>query len=78
MIGAFAHANPTQFNRADGEGYAFVADTILALDPNNPQVASRLATSFRSWRALESGRHVKAQKLRCSALQQRRRSLSAM
>ena len=29
--------NPTQFNRADGAGYDFVADTVLALDPKNPQ-----------------------------------------
>ena len=34
--------NQTQFNRADGAGYEFVADTVLALDPKNPQVAARL------------------------------------
>jgi aminopeptidase N len=61
LIGAFAHGNATQFNRADGAGYAFIADAVLTLDPKNPQVASRLATSFRSWRALESGRREQAQ-----------------
>jgi aminopeptidase N len=61
LIGAFAQGNQTQFNRADGAGYEFVADRILALDPNNPQVASRMATSFKSWRALESGRRARAQ-----------------
>jgi aminopeptidase N len=60
LIGAFA-ANPTQFNRADGAGYDFVADKLLALDPKNPQVAARLATAFRSWRMLEPGRQAKAQ-----------------
>ena len=35
-------AIPTQFNRADGAGYEFVADAVLALDGKNPQVASRL------------------------------------
>jgi aminopeptidase N len=60
LIGAFAQANPTQFNRADGAGYDFVADTILALDPNNPQLAARMATAFRTWRTLESGRQAKA------------------
>jgi aminopeptidase N len=60
LIGAFA-ANTTQFNRADGAGYAFIADNVLALDPNNPQLAARLATAFRTWRTLEVGRHVKAQ-----------------
>jgi len=61
LIGAFAQANPTQFNRADGAGYNFVADTVLALDRKNPQVAARLATAFRSWRTLESGRRAKAE-----------------
>ena len=60
LIGAFA-ANPTQFNRADGAGYDFVADNVLALDPKNPQLAARLATAFRTWRTLEAGRRAKAQ-----------------
>jgi aminopeptidase N len=61
LIGAFAQGNPTQFNRADGAGYEFVADTILALDPKNPQLAARMATAFRTWRTLEAGRQAKAQ-----------------
>ena len=51
----------TQFNRADGAGYDFVADTVLALDPKNPQLAARLATAFRTWRTLEAGRRAKAE-----------------
>jgi aminopeptidase N len=61
LIGAFAQGNPTQFNRADGAGYGFVADNVLALDGKNPQLAARLATAFRSWRILEEGRRAKAQ-----------------
>ena len=61
LIGSFAHGNQTQFNRPDGAGYEFVADRILALDPNNPQVASRMTTAFKSWRALEPGRRALAQ-----------------
>ena len=61
LIGVFAQANPTQFNRADGAGYDFVADTILTLDPKNPQLAARMATAFRSWRTLEEGRRRKAE-----------------
>jgi aminopeptidase N len=61
LIGAFANANQTQFNRADGAGYNFVAETVLALDGKNPQVASRLATAFRSWRALEPARRDRAE-----------------
>lgn len=52
LIGGFA-ANLTQFNRLDGAGYAFIADMVVALDRTNPQVASRLLGSFKSWRMLE-------------------------
>jgi aminopeptidase N len=61
LIGSFAQANPSQFNRADGQGYEFIADTILALDPKNPQVAARLTTAFRTWRGLNIERQHKAQ-----------------
>jgi aminopeptidase N len=61
LIGSFAQANHTQFNRSDGAGYAFVADFVLALDPKNPQVAARLMGAFRSWRALEAQRRDKAE-----------------
>ncbi len=60
LIGSFAHANPVNFNRPDGAGYAFVADRILEIDAFNPQSASRLAQAFRSWRMLEPGRRRKA------------------
>ncbi|MCA0420953.1 MAG: aminopeptidase N C-terminal domain-containing protein, partial [Proteobacteria bacterium] len=60
LIGGFA-ANLTQFNRADGAGYAFVAEIVVALDKTNPQVASRLLGSFKSWRMLEPGRKRLAQ-----------------
>ncbi|HZD92308.1 MAG TPA: aminopeptidase N C-terminal domain-containing protein, partial [Pseudolabrys sp.] len=61
LIGAFAQGNPTQFNRADGQGYDFVADAVLALDPKNPQLSARMSTAFRNWRTLEAGRQAKAQ-----------------
>ena len=56
LIGTFAFANPTGFNRADGEGYKFLAEQILAIDPRNPQLAARILTSMRSWRSLEPQR----------------------
>ena len=65
LIGGFAQTNQTQFNRTDGAGYEFIADTVLALDPKNPQVAARMTTAFRSWRALEPVRRARAE----SALQ---------
>ncbi len=61
LIGAFAQVNHTQFNRSDGAGYDFVADFVLALDPKNPQVAARLIGAFRSWRALEATRRMRAE-----------------
>ena len=61
LIGSFAQVNHTQFNRADGAGFDFVADFVLALDPKNPQVAARLMGAFRSWRALEAGRRARAE-----------------
>ncbi|BCJ90304.1 aminopeptidase N [Terrihabitans soli] len=61
LIGAFAASNPTQFNRADGAGFDFLADIVIDLDPKNPQVAARLLGAFRSWRALEPGRRGRAE-----------------
>ena len=61
LIGAFAHSNQTQFNRADGGGYRFLADTVIALDGRNPQVAARLIGAFKSWRALEAVRRAHAE-----------------
>jgi aminopeptidase N len=60
LIGVFAQGNPTQFNRADGEGYDFVIENVLALDEKNPQVAARLLSAFKSWRALELQRQTLA------------------
>ncbi|MFL5097736.1 MAG: aminopeptidase N [Xanthobacteraceae bacterium] len=61
LIGAFAQANQSQFNRIDGAGYDFVANTVLALDQKNPQVAARLLAAFKSWRALEATRRARAE-----------------
>ncbi|HEX3710020.1 MAG TPA: aminopeptidase N [Pseudolabrys sp.] len=61
LIGAFAQANPTQFNKADGSGYDFVAECILEIDGKNPQVAARLATAFRSWRTMDAPRRKAAE-----------------
>ena len=61
LVGAFGSGNPTQFNRADGRGYAFVADVAGRLNATNPQVAARLLGAFRTWRALEPVRRAKAE-----------------
>jgi aminopeptidase N len=61
LVGMFAAANQTQFNRADGLGYDFLVDNVLALDARNPQVAARLLAALRSWRVLEPNRRAFAQ-----------------
>jgi aminopeptidase N len=58
LIGAFAAANPTGFHRADGAGYAFIADRVLELDRQNPQIAARLLSAFRQWRRYDKGRQA--------------------
>jgi len=42
LIGSFAMRNPAVFHAADGSGYAFVADQVLALDRINAQIAARI------------------------------------
>ncbi len=49
LIGGFTSGNPAAFHAADGSGYEIVANVIIFVNALNPQVASRLATSFRSW-----------------------------
>jgi len=61
LISAFAMANQKEFNRADGAGYDFVTETVLALDPKNPQLAARLLSALKSWRVLEPTRRALAQ-----------------
>ncbi|MBV2142668.1 aminopeptidase N [Falsochrobactrum sp. TDYN1] len=70
LIGSFCAANPTGFNRSDGTAYTFFADTLLAIDPENPQLSARLLTSLRSWRSLEEGRreHARVALARISAV----------
>ncbi|HEX2824878.1 MAG TPA: aminopeptidase N [Burkholderiales bacterium] len=59
LIGAFT-ANHVRFNAADGSGYDFIADQVIALDPLNPQIASRIARAFDRWKKLDAGRQAKA------------------
>jgi aminopeptidase N len=61
LFGACAMANQTQLNRPDGAGYDLLVDTVIALDPKNPQVAARLLTALKSWRVLESRRRTLAE-----------------
>jgi aminopeptidase N len=55
LAGTFA-GNQWAFHLADGRGYAFLADMIIAADKLNPQVAARLTPPFGRWRRFEPQR----------------------
>jgi aminopeptidase N len=55
LAGMFG-GNHWAFHRADGRGYQFLADMIVAADKLNPQVAARLVPAFGRWRRFEPKR----------------------
>ena len=62
VIGSFCNGNHVRFHAADGSGYAFAADQVIALDALNPQVAARLARAFDRWRKFDPTRQEHARK----------------
>jgi aminopeptidase N len=52
LIFSYCNANPGAFHRADGAGYTFWRDHVLAINAFNPQVAARLARALDRWRQL--------------------------
>jgi len=59
LIRAFA-ANHVRFHAADGAGYAFLADQVIALNALNPQVAARMTRGFDRWRKFDETRKDRA------------------
>ena len=55
LAGTFG-ANHWAFHSADGRGYAFLADMIIAADKLNPQIAARLVPPFGRWKRFEPRR----------------------
>jgi aminopeptidase N len=55
LIGAFG-ANQRAFNTADGSGYRFLADQLIALDRLNPQTAAKLLPPLGRWRRFDAER----------------------
>jgi len=53
LVGAFISGNLRQFHAADGAGYRFLADQVLALDGLNPQVAARMVNPLGRWQRYE-------------------------
>jgi aminopeptidase N len=60
LLHAFALDNPLHFHAADGSGYRWIAEQLVALDRLNPQVASRLARAVDRWRKYDAGRQAHA------------------
>ena len=60
LIRAFVAANHVRFHAAEGGGYAFAAEQVVAIDKLNPQVAARVARCFDRWRKFDAGRQAHA------------------
>src|SRR5690349_8757062 len=59
LVRSFA-ANHVNFHAADGSGYDFLADQVIAINGFNPQVAARMARGFDRWRRFDAERQAKA------------------
>ena len=57
LVSSFA-VNQVCFHTADGAGYRFLADTIIRLDPDNPQIAARMVSPLGQWRRFDAARQV--------------------
>jgi aminopeptidase N len=56
LVGAFCSGNQVRFHDPSGAGYCFLAETVIALDPTNGQVAARIVDPLGTWRRHDSGR----------------------
>jgi aminopeptidase N len=55
LVSSFA-GNQVRFHTGSGVGYRLYADTIIQLDPTNPQVAARMVSPLGQWRRFDAGR----------------------
>ncbi len=58
LIGGFCMRNAINFHDRSGEGYAFLADQIIILDGQNPQIAARLLTPLTKWKRYDDKRQA--------------------
>jgi len=57
LIASFCN-NAINFHANDGEGYRFLADKIIQLNTQNPQIASRLLTQLTKWKKYPEARQL--------------------
>jgi aminopeptidase N len=50
LIGAFCSGNHVRFHDSSGEGYRFLTEQLMAIDPTNAQIAARMVGPFINWR----------------------------
>ncbi|HUB12554.1 MAG TPA: aminopeptidase N [Acetobacteraceae bacterium] len=62
LVSSFVSGNPARFHDASGEGYRFLADIIIELDPRNPQVAARMVAPLGQWRRFDVDREALMQR----------------
>src|SRR5690606_23321123 len=55
LVGAFS-MNQVRFHAANGGGYRYLADQVLAVDKLNPQTAARLVGPLGRWQRLDQNR----------------------
>ncbi|KNG95095.1 aminopeptidase N [Pseudaestuariivita atlantica] len=72
--------NHAGFHRADGSGYALLADWLITLDDLNPQTTARMCAAFQTWARYDEGRkaHARAQMERILAKPDLSRDTSEM
>ncbi len=70
LVASFCANNAINFHRQDGAGYQFLADQIVQLNTQNPQIASRLLTPLTKWKKYNAQRQalMKAQLERVMAV----------
>jgi aminopeptidase N len=56
VVNTFAAMNPLNFHAADGSGYEFLADQILAINAFNPLTAARLVPPLGRWKRFDPAR----------------------
>ncbi|WP_040725738.1 aminopeptidase N [Thiomicrorhabdus sp. Kp2] len=56
VLGVFGRLNMLGFHRANGDGYAFLAEQVIKLDSINPQVAARIVAPFTHWQRYDEKR----------------------
>lgn len=58
VISVFCAQNSLNFHALDGSGYQFLANQIITLNNQNPQIASRMLTPLTRWKKYDAQRQL--------------------